>query len=159
MGFFDSGEVKPVDQLTFLKKDFGGDLGQLLQFFRERLGGQDPAVGAAFKLQRPQINRAFDASRRNVERSLVGSGGIRSAARTRRLADVGSGRANALSDAISKITLQRETELPGQLSQLLASLAGSGRDAFEPESGGFGFDELIKTINAGSNVANAIIPG
>ena len=129
MGFFDPGTERH-DPLQSFKESFGGDLGGLLDFFRQRLGGQDPAVGAAFKLQRPGINRAFDTARRNVERGLVGSGGIRSAARTRRLADVGSARANALSDAISKITLQRETQLPGQLSSLLSSLASSGRDVF-----------------------------
>ncbi len=140
MGLFDSGGgTERVDPLTFFKKDFGGDLSGLLDFYRQRLGGQDPAVGASFGLQRTEINRAFDAARRSTGRGLVGSGGIRSAARTRRLADVDSARAKALSDAISQITLQRETQLPAQLSALLNSLASAGRDQFiESGDGGFG---------------------
>ena len=153
--FFDEGGggLEARDPLGFFKQSFGRDVGGLLDFFRQRLGGQDPAVGQAFGIQRPQINRAFDAARRSTVGSLASTGQLRSGVGQRRLADVGSQRARALSDAISKISLQRETQLPGQLTSLLGSLARPDVLTRKPTTAS-GFSKVLDVAKTAATVAN-----
>jgi hypothetical protein len=122
MGFFDSSQ-RYRDPYTFFNQQFGPEKGALLSFFRQRLGRPDDAyLSAAGKLIRRQVNESFDARRQATLRDLAGRGMAAGGRRNRLLADIEGRRGQALSDALSNMIIQRETQIPAMMSQFLASM-------------------------------------
>jgi hypothetical protein len=121
--FFDSKQTyKYRDPYEYFNKHFGAPTAGLNEYFTKRLSGNDPYSSTAYGLQSGTINRAFNQSRGNLARALSQRGQTRGPAGIRAMADLEAQRARALSDAISKIVLQRESQLPAMAGNFLANM-------------------------------------
>jgi hypothetical protein len=124
MGFFDSSQrYRYHDPYEYFNKYFGTEAAQLRNFFQQRLGRPDDAyTSAAGKLIRRKINESFGARRQATLRDLAGRGMAAGGRRNRLLADIEGQRGRALSDALSNLIIQRESQIPAMMSNFLAGM-------------------------------------
>ena len=133
------GDHREIDPYKYFRRQFGGENAALLSFLRQRLGQpDDPYTGAAGKLIRRQINESFDAKRQASLRDLTGRGMAAGGRRNRLLADIEGTRGQALSDALSNLTIQRETQIPQLLANYLSALNRAPIVISKGKKGGMG---------------------
>lgn len=124
MAFFSKRtSYKSFDPYEFFDKRYGREDAALKDFFRQRLDGDDAYTSSAYKLGSRGIEDAYRRRRNVMATHIAGRGMATSGAGVRARADVEAGRNQQLSDLISKLTMQREREIPQMMSTYLANQA------------------------------------